>query len=404
MEPAAPLPGTTETPQERLLRRLLAVATIVLMLATHRLWTGNSPLPQIPWFRFGTGIPLWFDRSILGLLLLSCGVMVLRPVHPNPARIWRLYIAIVACLVLLDQNRLQAWTWEFLLLAATFVLAPTSQRIPVARWIPIAAYFYSAVSKLDQTFLTQAGPRLVVELFGIPDHARPGWVTCLVWLLPLGELLMVMLLARPTTRMWGLRLSLLMHVTLILALGPFGLKHEWGVVLWNVYFVCQNLILYLPAAEPSPPVRWSPLLRAWVVILMTYPALAWIDRCDPWPAWVVYSERPTRVIARIHVEAISQLPAEFQSYVEPPPPLGEWAAVNLDSQSFQLLHTPLSPAGHYRLALWLAETQSIPHDFVGADIILPPSRLTGQREILELRSRQQIQQHAAQRWWNSNSR
>ncbi|MCA9033112.1 MAG: hypothetical protein KDA66_19995, partial [Planctomycetaceae bacterium] len=319
------------------------------------------------------------------------------------------YLFSLGCLILLGQNRFQAWAWEFLLLTGICATLAPDEAIRTARWLLCAIYFYSAVTKFDHRFLTQIAPELVEALIPFKPSPLATWPHYLVWLLPLGELAVFALVVNPRTRRWGLRASYVMHGMLIYLLGPLRLQHEWGVVLWNTYFLFQNSILLADdkptspdvASSVIPPTKLATVLSA---VLMLYPALGWFGYCDPWPAWIVYSRRPVRVVPLVHVAHIKALPDNVQPFVGTPEALSDWAPVNLDAVSFANLHAPLSPAPHYRAALWMSLSSELKPDDVGLDIHLPASRFTGEHEVRQLRGREACSAWANKRWANTKPR
>src|SRR5690606_29386070 len=70
-------------------------------------------------------------------------------------------------------------------------------------------------------------------------------------LFPVGELLTAAGLVFRRTRVAAIILAFVMHGGLLALLGPWGLDHRPGVLLWNVYFLLQAVILFAPFREPE---------------------------------------------------------------------------------------------------------------------------------------------------------
>lgn len=417
--------SVTSHARERLAEQQLLVLLLgswwLLLGVTSRLWIGASPLPRIPWIPLGwltQSAVEWISTGMLGILLAIhlawlSGRISDRSMGGASAVLW-------GAVLLLDQNRLQVWAWQFWILLLTYALFPAGQRLAVTRSLAISIYFFSAVSKLDLTFLKDTGPQLLRGLFRalqLEQLWHPEQVGFLAWGLPLGELLIVALLLLPGAghRRWGWRLAWLMHLALLLTLGPLGLGHHAGVLCWNLYFLLQNLLLYRAelagpsnqdsAERAAPPLSlsiWN-LHRGWMLLLVTYPALNWMGWCDPWPAWVVYSEQLTRVVPLVHVEAVQSLPAWLQPHVGEPAPLSDWAPVNLDAAAFELLRAPLYPQAEYRGAVWLASSRLLPDDAIQLRIVQPPARWRTERRMQSLTDRQSISNWVWRRWANTGA-
>ena len=107
-----------------------------------------------------------------------------------------------------------------------------------------------------------------------------------------------------------------MHVALLAALGPLGLNHSLGVLLWNAFFLVQSWLLFRATADERaladetfaaqmgqwwrdlatwPASRTNRLALGTVLAAMTWPVLEPLGYCDHWLAWAVYSARAETV-------------------------------------------------------------------------------------------------------------
>ena len=247
-----------------LLRRWFALCALALFAATWRLWTPQTVFPQIPYFEVLRSVPGWVDWiALTGVVIALVGLLCApgergaSALRVPPVRAFALlFIASLLVLVLLDQHRLQVWAYQFAIVAivlGAFADAACSKTACMhLRLLVIGIYFWSAISKLDHAFLHSLGPELLrgtLAAFGI----EPGWMrsdvaATLSLTFPLVELAVAGLLAFRPTRRFGLTASIVMHVLLLATLGPWGLDHSWGVLLWNVYFIGQNMLLFGPTA------------------------------------------------------------------------------------------------------------------------------------------------------------
>lgn len=305
-------PSATYDPVVGGLVRLMAIGLLALVGVTWKLWTPQTVFPQVPLFSVVCHWPAWCDWMSLGLLLASSITLLI----VGRGFVSRLatggITAALAGFFVLDQHRLQPWAWQFFLLSILLTLADDVTVRKGWQWLTISIYFWSAVSKSDYTFFHEQGPVLVEGLkhaIGLHQPANRWGNAFNVYSsvgLAAGELSVAILLSLRWTRRWGVWLACVMHGSLLLALGPLGLNHSWGVLLWNVFFAAQMWLAFLETSTPSiatavdaPVVPGSPHLKDWRNIAAiaviggaaVWPFLENVGACDHWLAWAVYSAR-----------------------------------------------------------------------------------------------------------------
>jgi len=325
------------------------VLAFALLAATWKLWTPQSSFPQIPFFEFLVHAPSWLDwvgLTVVGLSLVVC--LLANPLTekfnnlPPPRdqrrqmdwfRLAHLAFALAtASLISLDQNRLQPWAYHFLILGLLIGLASPRQAIVMVRWVAISVYVYSAISKVDYQFIYTVGDQILSTVVGFVGFETTQWSSGvkhgLVILLPIGELLVGIGLALPRFRTLAAASAIGLHATLLLILGPWGLDHRAGVLIWNLFFIAQALLLFWPGVPagqvedstkatveqahleqekadgdrhnrvliPTRNLNWLAQLLTTSVLL--FPATQWIGVADHWPGWQVYSPSSSRAQLR----------------------------------------------------------------------------------------------------------
>ena len=302
------------------LTRLLAIGQLVLIAVTWKLWTPQDVFPQVPLIRVACDWPGWIDWACLVVLVIASLMLLIRPRQRRIA--CAAMAGSLATFFTLDQHRLQPWAWQFFLLAILLALADDTIAMRGWMWLTISIYFWSAVSKLDYTFCHEQGPALLgglksaMGLRGIPNRWTEMIDVAGSLGVAAGELAVAVLLAWPRTRWFGVWAATIMHVALLAALGPLGLKHSAGVLMWNVFFIVQDWLLFVSTRLAPPPSfakrtrSWSTRFRNWInwpaslgnrmAIVAIIGAAAWpvlepVGYCDHWLAWAVYSARPGTV-------------------------------------------------------------------------------------------------------------
>jgi hypothetical protein len=276
------------------LLRLVAGSLCVLIGATWPLWLPRGEFPRVPFFGWCAGIPDWLSLTVLvgfGLAALATAICGAR----FRASRWAAMVWVLALLVLVlaDQHRLQPWVYQLVVLEILLTGVSAAESIALARMLVASIYFFSALSKLDRSLFDAGGGQIVdglVRCFGLAG-ALGDDNRILLRGLVVSEMLVAVGLCWRRSRKFAWPASIVMHVLLLAALSPWGAPSKPAVLLWNAYFILQNVILFgvageLPAVAPaatSPPAvatgwhwrlarQWSVVgLREWLVRLGAMP-------------------------------------------------------------------------------------------------------------------------------------
>jgi hypothetical protein len=426
-----------------LLSRVLSLAALLLIAATWPLWTPQTVFPRVPFVGIFRGVPGWLEGAAL---IVACCGLVLAFVAGSSRRIGRWSLAAFAgalvFLALADQHRLQPWAYQFSLLALVLAVLPAGEGLAWARLLTASIYFYSALSKLDGTFLESGGGQIVAGLLTFlhaGDQLSEFSQRVLASTLAVGELLVAMGLCWRRSRRAAFVASLVMHALLLAALGPWGAQNQPGVLLWNVFFIVQNIVLFGFAGErgastapplvrllqhggwhwrlvrqcpgaldvdrtladkpPVPPanhhfavdsllrlVTWTgAAIRCMLVFALIFPLTEPFGLCDVWPAWAVYATGPERLRVLIDAADRQRLPAALQRLTDEPRFVDGRCMVRIDRWSLETTRAPLYPQNRFRLgvALALARAAGL-EQTIQVEIESPANRWTGRRSTRTL--------------------
>ncbi len=388
-------------------RRLVALAGLILMGVTWRLWFEPLSFPRVPLVSWGRRVPVWCDLAGAGVMTASLlALLFLSHRRPVADMMSWLFCGAFAAVMLLDQHRLQPWAFEFFIMLLVMAILPTARAVPCLRLVVASIYLHSGLSKLDASFLTTHGETFVAvltESLGWDFAEWPASARRLcVAALPLGEIAVAAGFCFRRTQKPAVWASFLMHASLLWILGPFGLGHQPGVLIWNVYFIVQNVLLFRPFAKVSDVqsqesseiagAGW----RAWcgygfVAAVVMLPFLEPFSLYDHWPAWAVYASRPERTRVYIAGNRVPNLSPELQRFVgekqSDKDAMARWLAgksawreVRIDRWSLEALGAPIYPQDRYQVgvALAIAEKCQLGQD-IRVEIDSPANRWTGQR-------------------------
>lgn len=414
------------------LTRWLAIGLLTLVASTWKLWTPQAVFPQVPLIRAACDWPGWLDWGCLAVLVLSALTMLFVARRGWLGRGSCVGLAVsLSGFFVLDQHRLQPWAWQFFLLAVLLSLADDDTARRGWRWLVIGIYFWSAVSKLDYTFCHEQGPALLEGLrhaMGLRGLPNP-WTEALDVVgsvgIALSELGAAVLLMWPRARWLGLWGATIMHVALLAALGPLGLNHSLGVLLWNVFFLVQNWLLFRATSADRPFVgetfaaqvgQWWRDLATWptsrtnrlalgtILAAMTWPVLEPLGYCDHWLAWAVYSARAETVDFfafdteqashtkwrrhRVHLHRRTGA-------------IGTVITLDISEWSLEVLGVPLCPHERFQIGVTSALLQAERIHYAVVTVNHVPQRVTGKvsvrrflrEELLEELDRHTINAH-----------
>jgi hypothetical protein len=381
---------------------LTAGAVLALVGATWRLWTPQAVFPQVPLLAVGLWMPAWMQWLAAMVLVASPLVAALCVRHERTRRAALAgFVVSAAVLVAADQLRLQPWVYEFALIASVLALAPPSRALGLCRVLLIGIYLHSAWTKFDYSFLHELGPRLVAPL-DVPN----AWQWLAAAALPLGEALVAFGLLLPKTRTPALLASVAMHVTLLALLGPWLLDHSLGVLVWNVFFIAQNVLLFWPVRRAShrksrtvslsSRSKTSGFGTATVAAALLLPLAEPWGGWDLWPSWGLYASRAERTIVWIRTTDETHLPAELGEHLATAADSSGWRQVDLPAWSLASLGVPLYPQNRYQFGVasriaWVTKDRAE----IRVRLVGRANRWTGVRESEDLASIPEIQRRQA---------
>jgi hypothetical protein len=401
-----------------LLLQLSAGSLLMLFGATWPLWSPQGEFPSVPFVGWFLGIPAWMEWTALG----GCGIaLLIALIFATKVRVMRWAVAVATLattvLVLADQHRLQPWLYQLVVLQVVLAALPAAEAIALARLFVISIYLFSALSKLDRSFFEAGGGQIVEGLprcLGLAERVGVDARMLLAGGVAAAELLVAVGLCWRGSRKLAWPASIVMHLLLLAALGPWGENSQPGVLLWNVYFILQNAILFgvageLPAADSRADVLstgsrsdWSRrAVRGLLAFVILFPLTEPFGLCDVWPAWAVYATGPERL--RVFVKAADRdhLPASIRRYLQEPRFEDDLCLVRIDRWSLDACRAPLYPQNRFRLGVALAIADMGPlGDTMLVELDSAANRFTGERTSRQLKSRAAIVSELNGYWLN----
>jgi len=354
------------------LQHFLGLFGLILIFESWLLWIPQDLYPQVPFISTLTDLPAFVHYFLAAGMLISLFLVLILPVSKKSSRLFLIgFVFFSTASILLNQHRFQPWMYHLMITACILAIAPAKFSIRFLRIVIVSIYFYSAFSKMDAVFPELTGGRILKGIFKVIDYDAkfmdPKTFRLLVFMFPAGELLTAILLSFKRSRFFGLILSVIMHVVLFLTFSPLGLHHQNGVLIWNLYFVVQNILLFRSVSKNNDKVLSPEAIKqsqprslgtaVAFVLTMTVCLLPLLEPWglfDHWPAWGLYASRQERVRISIHESVADNIGEELKPYLEPVRFNEQWRRLRIHQWSLDKLKAPMYPQDRFQIGVALA--------------------------------------------------
>ncbi len=350
-----------------MLPRLWALFLLLLVAVTSGLWlipAGETEMPLIPLVSHGIDVAGF--ASIVPSITLIVGLLLVAADRLRSGPMWWLVAGSLTLCFLVDQHRLQPWAYQSAIYAVVFA---TMDRHNARRWlIPLAAsvYVFSAAGKFDFQFAHTVGQDFLetisLPLGGLPENLSQSARATLAMIFPATELLAgIGLLFRPLRPIAAV-VVILMHVSLIAVLGPWGLDHSTGVLAWNMLLIVQAYLLMLKPELHPQGAGYAPrnvnradlgprFAQAVVVVALVAPLFERSGFWDHWTSWSLYSPHTSRVDIELHRSAMDTLDPAVRPFLDKDTDGDGWHELAINRWSLESRGAPIYPQARYQLAL-----------------------------------------------------
>ncbi|QDV56318.1 hypothetical protein [Rosistilla oblonga] len=393
-------------------RRAVCVSLMVLVAATWRLWFSPEPFPQIPLLRIAIDLPPAIDPIAAAVMLIAgLAALTLRSVRLQTIALSTAAISL-AFLFIGDQHRLQPWAYQIFWMLIAMACCRAAVAMRMMRILVVSIYLFSGISKLDYQFVYTIGRDFLGGLVGMAGQSIEGWPETLLVAatlsFPIGELAIAVALVFARTRGAAVLAAIAMHLTLFVLLGPLGLNHQPGVLIWNLVSATLVGLLFWKVGNgegvnarntaedekvlrAEPRGHFQPLAVVMLAAVSAAPLLEPFGFYDHWLAWGLYAPHNSRVRLLIDERSIDQLPASLQQHAVPIAAGSSTRQVNLDRWSIDCLSVPIYPQARFQAGVALAVLQQsqLTNGF-RLELQSASNRRDGQRTIQEIGNQDQL--------------
>jgi hypothetical protein len=282
-----------------LLLKVACIFWLAVKLMGWRMWTAYRLFPTAPIYDWLNHISPLIHAVLLALSVTFTALLLL-PGKNKLIIVGLLVVELLSCL--LDQNRWQPYEYQCLFILFIFLVNAYNQKliVPSLTFILAATYFYSGLGKLNSSFLQSVWHPVILRSFlkipsnvaGQPIIYRAGY------LLGVFELIAGIGLLFSNTKKAVAIALILMHLFILLLLGPFGINYNSIVWPWNMVMILYLYIIFIKTPEKVVTIRhifqgWNKLVFfAWGIL----PALHFIGYWDGFLSSSMYSGKAPKMI------------------------------------------------------------------------------------------------------------
>lgn len=256
-------------------------------------------------------------------------------------------------------------------------------RLRLWRLTIASVYIYAGLSRVGPGVADEMSLRVLQTILSAvsAEHGMRNdhfvFAACLT--MSVSEILVGVLLLWRRFRRGGVIASVGLHLTLLAVLGPWGLKQQAGVLLWNLYFLLAVPALFwstpnasqLPREEGGAAPKTSRSASFFAAFVVLAPLSGLFSMADNWPSWQLYSPRPEVIRVFVRQDSVNQLPLSAQEFVMPPLPLDVWCPVRIDLWSLRATGSPIYPEDRFQLAIAGYLMRSVPVDSLRISVESP---------------------------------
>jgi len=292
------------------------------LLISAPLWLDQRLYPLFPFFSFVKNLNEYISYSLFGLILvLLCATLI----FPKPQKIIWLSISMFLFLIMLDQSRMQPWVIQYLFilgLLGTFSWQKSDSfaqhnTINSIKIIIAGIYFYSGLQKINTTFVFEIMPWLLEPLTKHLPSIIP-FTPILGIMAPFIQIFFAIGLLTQKYRKASLILAVLMHLFILLVIGPFG--HNWNAVVWpwTTAMIAFDIILFSKQSNFTlknmftlTKIKSGHIILGFFIVL---PLLSFFNHWDSYLSSALYAGNTTTAEIEMNKETKNKLPPQIQAH------------------------------------------------------------------------------------------
>lgn len=306
---------------------LVSIGLVVGILLSKPLWLGPRSIDPVPVSAHLQLIPLWI-HALFAYTVMSALMWSLFAKRSRPSLL--ICGALAIPLFALDQLRWQPWVYIYTLVLCVVTWANSGQKTLLKStraqellcWIFGSVYLYSGLQKATTRFLTDAWPWMIEPITHLPILETSShflWIFGLC--VPFIETTLGIGLLITRTRRLSAHCLIMMHVFILLVLGPIG--HNWNKVVWPWNIVMIGLLFLVKntrSSSPAPNIfsKKYPLFQGSILVLtLIAPGLSFFNAWDMYLSFALYSGNTDELRVYTDTSTASRIDNRLEDHLVP---------------------------------------------------------------------------------------
>ncbi len=309
----------------QLIKYVILTGMLVSVLLSLNIWAGARYFPKTAFFNNYIGLSAPYDYINLAILILLIIFSFIS--SKNAPTLLLILFSMYLCAD--DQNRLQPWfcNYNLILLILLFfkhrVDEPnnyTSVFISIQVLVALV-YIFSGLQKFNDYFVTDTFSWMISSLEGTLNQRQMNLVLKFGNVVPYLELILgIGLLIKPF-RYIILPCVILMHILILIFIGPFGKSYNAVVWPWNIIMIILNLLLFANVKQErffDVAILFKGICFYIVITLMLiFPIFSFNNKYDSYLSSSLYSGNTHGCTLILSDSAYHKLPIYIKNFVTP---------------------------------------------------------------------------------------
>lgn len=327
-----------------LIKIAVLIGIISSVFCSMNLWAGQRWFPKAPLFDLIQGFTAPYDYINLIVLVLLLGFSLFST-SKFPIRLLILF-SMYLCIE--DQNRLQPWFYNYMLILLIFLFYKkrvdepnnyTSVFISLQLLVALI-YIFSGIQKFNPFFVKESFAWFIEPLNQVLSERQITLITKIAYTIPYFELLIGIGLLFKQTRFIALPLVIMMHIFILLMLGPWGKSYNYVVWPWNIIMIALNLLLFANVKQERffdvSILFKSASFYIVITLMLIFPIFSLNNKYDSYLSSSLYSANTHNGKLILSDEAYKKLPLYIKHFVSTSPnnnilSIKHWAMTELNT-------------------------------------------------------------------------
>lgn len=307
----------------QLIKYTILIGLLFSVLLSINLWAGQRWFPKVPLFSGYSGVPAPFDYINL---LLFLGLLIFSFISPSKITT-ALLILFSIYLCIDDQNRLQPWFYNYILILT--ILLFYKQRVDepnnyITVFISLQVlislvYIFSGLQKINSHFISDTYTWFVSPLESVLNPRQFELTKSFGKIVPYVEISIGLGLLIKPSRYIVLPLVILMHIFIILMIGPFGKSYNLVVWPWNLVMIIIDLLLFA-SVDKERFFDIAFLFKGFcfyivITLMLIFPIFSFQNKYDSYLSSSLYSGNTHNCTLILSDNAYKKLPYYIKNFV-----------------------------------------------------------------------------------------